>query len=217
MEAKQTPNLFALSCMSGGTHDFVVIYTVKNGHLKRSGETWDDGWTIEKIGKFKKIKPLDYQPKFNNILEIGSLDICGSQRNYDFLGSGEKWIDLVSYTKKYTGLDLVEGRGVDVIGNSHNMPFEDDVFDLILCLNMLEHDDNAKKTLSEARRVLQKGKPFILTFANEKHGEHKDLGGGSDYYQNINKNKIYNFMNSAGFHNFEYMEEGGDTYIYAVK
>lgn len=61
-----------------------------------------------------------------NVLEIGSLDVNGSARNM--------------FTNHYVGIDLTEGPGVDIVADWHDQCNRWVGLELILCLEMLEHD-----------------------------------------------------------------------------
>jgi ubiquinone/menaquinone biosynthesis C-methylase UbiE len=50
-----------------------------------------------------------------------------------------------------------------VPGDAHNLPFEKNTFDLVLCNNVLEHLENPLKALTEMRRV---GKKTIIRVPN---------------------------------------------------
>ena len=72
-----------------------------------------------------------------------------------------------AFYKKYfpnrIGLDIQPGQGVDVMGDAHNLPFENEKFDNILCTEVLEHLHSPHVAISEMKRVLKKGGRLILT------------------------------------------------------
>lgn len=81
-------------------------------------------------------------------LDVGSFDVCGSVR------------DLF---EKYIGLDMREGRNVDVVANAHRIPFKDGEFYVVTCLETLEHDDDPFQTVRELHRVCAPGGHIIIT------------------------------------------------------
>ena len=85
------------------------------------------------------------------ILDIGGLDVNGHMR------------EEAELYGKYTALDMRSGPNVDVVANSHDLPFESETFDCVLCLETLEHDDYPHKTIAEIYRVLVPGGLFVVT------------------------------------------------------
>jgi len=58
----------------------------------------------------------------------------------------------IEYEKE--GVRLAQEKGVDVIeGDAYNLPFEDNSFEACMMIDVLEHFENPKQALHEARRV----------------------------------------------------------------
>lgn len=136
------------------------------------------------------------------VLEVGSLDINGSVRQY-FRGCD------------YTGLDLGEGSGVDVIcpinlfycgeclivgeyqPNIDPLPrsleqLEEAKYDVVISTEMLEHDKWWESSLDAMYQNLRSGGILILTCAGPNRHEHGttrttpgDAPFTNDYYRNI--------------------------------
>jgi SAM-dependent methyltransferase len=100
------------------------------------------------------------------VLEVGSLDVNGSVRGL--------------FTGEYTGIDMREGRGVDIVGMAHDLPFEANAFDCIVSTEMLEHDPAFWVSLAEMGRVLHPGGHLLLTTRGNGFGEHNEP---SDYWR----------------------------------
>lgn len=85
------------------------------------------------------------------VLEVGSYDVNGSVR------------DL--FQCDYTGVDLLEGPGVDLVLDAQMLStaFEYETFDLVLCLEMLEHDSAPWHTAQELGLVLKPGGTLLVT------------------------------------------------------
>ena len=81
-------------------------------------------------------------------LDVGSMNINGCVR------------DLFN---DYVGVDMRPGPNVDVVANADVLPFGNEVFNVVLCLEMLEHDATFWKTLPELVRVLRVGGSLVLT------------------------------------------------------
>jgi SAM-dependent methyltransferase len=85
-----------------------------------------------------------YLNKKCKILEIGSLDINGSIKDA-FSGH------------EYTGMDIQNGKNVDIVSSSHAINIKSDSFDVILSTSQLEHDIMFWLTFKEMCRVLKPG------------------------------------------------------------
>ncbi|ARU16699.1 methyltransferase domain-containing protein [Croceicoccus marinus] len=80
------------------------------------------------------------------ILEIGSLDVNGSLRQFQPEGS------------HYLGVDLEAGDGVDMIVKpGQPLPFADGSFDLVLASSVFEHDPAFWNTFLDLVRLLREG------------------------------------------------------------
>lgn len=99
---------------------------------------------------------LEQQSPHGKILDIGSAR-----------GSYAK----ERFGKQVTTLDLEPPA--DVIGNMMSLPFDDESFDCVICLETLEHVEDPSTAMSEVHRVLTPGGTFIgsTPFAYELHGE----------------------------------------------
>ncbi|MFA6525930.1 MAG: class I SAM-dependent methyltransferase [Candidatus Buchananbacteria bacterium] len=64
---------------------------------------------------------------------------------------------------KRIGFDHRPGINVDVVGDAHQLPFEDGKFDIILCTEILEHLHSPQIAIKEMERVLKPGGLLLLT------------------------------------------------------
>ena len=94
------------------------------------------------------------------VLEVGSANVNGTVR------------DL--FAGKYTGIDHEDADGVDLVASSHDLAelFDPDSFDLVLCLEMLEHDPNPFVTVQQIAGVVKPGGTVILTARANGFPEH---------------------------------------------
>lgn len=117
-------------------------------------------------------------PSTGSVLDVGSMDMNGSARQF-FDG----W--------DYTGIDMMPGKGVDIVMNAHDLEeyFLVENFDVVLCLETLEHDDNFWKTLEGLRNLTKKGGYLIITtptFGFPIHRHPKDYYRyGEDTYRDV--------------------------------
>ena len=120
----------------------------------------------EKVGK-KIISHYDL-PKKPKILDIG----CGKgYLLYDLLklipDAEIHGIDISSYAIAHSKKEIRENL---IQGNSNNLPWEDDYFDLVISINTLHclHCDSLEKSLKEMERVGKKNKYLCVeSYRNE--------------------------------------------------
>jgi len=89
---------------------------------------------------------LKYYPNLENkkILDVGSYDVNGTLKPIFERGI-------------YTGLDMEAGPNVDVVSDAHNIPFENEHFDIVTSSSCFEHDDMFWVTFLEMCRVVKPG------------------------------------------------------------
>jgi SAM-dependent methyltransferase len=99
--------------------------------------------------------PLPPQPQ---ILDAG----CGSGRNMvELSGFGT----AVGLEPSRRGAEVARARGVGdvVVAGIDTMPFDDSRFDLITCLDVLEHIEDDRGALRQLRRVARPGAVLLVT------------------------------------------------------
>ena len=67
------------------------------------------------------------------------------------------WISEYLDKVDYKIVDPVPDYKPDIIGDIHDLPFEEDSLDAIICIAVLEHVENPFKAFAEMYRVLKKG------------------------------------------------------------
>jgi hypothetical protein len=91
-------------------------------------------------------------PEAIRVLDIGSLDVNGSARG------------LFPNATEYVGVDLQEGPGVDVAASAHELYDHVPIgFDLVLCLEMLEHDSAPWLTAAQIAAVAKPGALVLVS------------------------------------------------------
>lgn len=98
-----------------------------------------------------------------HILEVGSYNVNGTVRHH-------------FEQEHYTGIDISEGPSVDRVMSSHRLKpvFGFDRFDLVLCLEMLEHDSQPWKTVEGIYKVLKPHGWVCATARGNGFGEHNN-------------------------------------------
>lgn len=77
------------------------------------------------------------------VLDIGSCDVNGTLK------------PIFLKAKKYIGLDQCQGKNVDIVSPSHNIPLEDNSVDIIVSSSCFEHDTMFWITFKEMCRLVK--------------------------------------------------------------
>jgi SAM-dependent methyltransferase len=102
---------------------------------------------------------------------LSRLGLPGNARLLDAgCGSGRMLDELAAYGR-VTGVDasraavaVARGRGHDVVvAKVERLPFASSRFDLVTCLDVVEHTPDDRRTLSELRRVTRPGGRLLVT------------------------------------------------------
>src|SRR5688572_24735644 len=81
------------------------------------------------------------------VLEIGSRQ----EKNQKGMAN----LRILFKGSNYLGVDMRKGPGVDKVINGNRLPFSDNSFDVVICLETLEHADKPWLVVSEIERVLK--------------------------------------------------------------
>lgn len=143
---------------------------------------------IEFCKRVKEARPEYFKNK--KVLDCGSLDINGNNR-YLFEDC------------EYTGIDVGEGKNVDIVCPIHEFKAEDESFDFIISTECFEHDLHYKKSFRNIIRMLKPNGMFLFTCATTGRKEHgtadtspKDapLLEWQDYYKNLTQEDLEVFI-----------------------
>jgi SAM-dependent methyltransferase len=150
-----------------------------------------------------------------NVLDIGSLDINGNNR-------------YLFEQCNYTGIDIGEGKNVDVVCSGHLFK-SDDLFDVVISTECFEHDEHWQQTLKNViNNLLKDGGLFLFSCAAPGRPEHgtkrtspKDSPFTNDYYRNLSEADIRSVLNcNAIFSNYKFktrIDFPQDLYFYGIK
>jgi SAM-dependent methyltransferase len=84
------------------------------------------------------------RPRPYRVLDVG----CGVKPYYPF---------FEPHASEYVGVDVVENPAADLQGAVESLPVEDGSFDVVLCIQVLEHADDPAQGVRELRRVVAPG------------------------------------------------------------
>ena len=125
-------------------------------------------------------------------------------------GSGQGRFKAEFEHTRYVGVDLAVGdatwdyTALDTISNLVRLPFDDDLFDVVLCTQVLEHVPEPQRVLNELSRVLKPGGKLYLSAPQSWHQHQKP----HDYYRYTSFGLRY-LLTSAGLEVEELLPMGG--------
>jgi len=173
---------------------------------------------IQQIEYCTKIKNL-FPERFTgcDVLDIGSLDVNGTNR-YLF----------TDYT--YTGVDIGEGKNVDVVSKGHEYK-PNKQFDVVISTECFEHDMFYPQTIQNCISLTKPNGLFMFTCASlgrPEHGTTRSQTGWAspyshlqfnEYYKNLNIIDILNVIDLTVFtqYAFEYNGISSDLYFWGIK
>jgi len=114
---------------------------------------------VENLEEYRDVKR-----RGGRVLDCG----CGSGSYYSLTRELDAlYLDLSYYQLKRLGrrYRLWSKR---ICGDILNLPFKDDTFDLILCINVLEHVGDIPRALGELHRVLKKKGVLVVVVVNRE-------------------------------------------------
>jgi hypothetical protein len=146
-----------------------------------------------------------------SVIEIGSLDINGSIRDfYD--------------ADKYVGVDVGAGAGVDVVVAGEDADFADASFDVAVSAECFEHNPEWVATFQNMIRMADKF--VVMTCASEgrpEHGTTRTTPSDSpftvewDYYRNLTEadfREQFDFDELFSLYEFSYNPVSKDLYFW---
>lgn len=101
-------------------------------------------------------------PTPTRVLDVGCAEGTIARRVAQLTGATVTGFDLADPSIEAA---WVNGPGPLVTGDAHHLPFEDNAFDLVLGLEVLEHVGDPHQVLAEMVRVAKR--PLILSVPNE--------------------------------------------------
>lgn len=129
----------------------------------------------------------DHPPR-TSCIEIGARIINGGVR------------DLLPQDCTYTGIDIADGPGVDVVADAATWKPERKV-DLVLCLEVAEHTDQWQNILSNARTWLKRKGLLVVTAACDPRAPHSASDGGpirpGEWYANIDPAELCDLLDGC--------------------
>lgn len=143
-------------------------------------------------------RTVSERPAVSPVLEVGALDVNGSIR------------DL--FPTPYTGLDMREGPGVDVVGDITNGWRPEAEYETVVCLDMLEHCASPQIALTRMYAVLTDGGRIIVSVPMTwpEHNEPVD-------YWRFTQQGLRLMLTRAGFRDIRIDQVGPEVFAEAWK
>jgi SAM-dependent methyltransferase len=155
------------------------------------------------------------------VLDVGSGDINGNNR-YLFNDC------------EYHGNDVIAAPNVTIVSKTAALPFEDNMFDVIISTECFEHDPEYAQSFQKIVHMLKDGGLFVFTCASTGRAEHGTrrtsptesygtIGGlaeMSDYYKNLTFRDLNESVNVRDIFNecmCYYNKNDGDLYFWGIK
>jgi SAM-dependent methyltransferase len=125
-----------------------------------------------------------------SVLELGGRDVNGTVR------------PLFKKAVRYVAVDIVWGPSVDVVADAADLRL-DELFDIVVSTELLEHAERAKEIVEAARRHTKPGGVFIATMAGPGRRPHGASGEGEpppgEFYRNVEGRILEDWLINAGF------------------
>jgi SAM-dependent methyltransferase len=146
-----------------------------------------------------------------NVLEVGSLNINGSIRQF-------------FQQCNYVGVDLGAGRDVDVIAKGEDLSYADGSFDVVASCECFEHNPEWAKTFGNMVRM-SCGLVFFscATTGRAEHGTRRsnphDAPFCGDYYRNLTEDDVRQEADLSAFKVYEFIsnDKAQDLYFWGLK
>ncbi len=158
-------------------------------------------------------KEFGYKFRLRTVLEVGSHNINGSPRDFFWLN------------KKYVGVDISTGKGVNIVGRLSQIVFEEQ-FGVVVSTEMLEHDNEYRQSLRKMYDLLLPGGLMLITCAGPDRLEHGTKRTSpecspdtTDYYHNISTDEFRKILPECLFESYILMYARGknDLQFYGIK
>ncbi len=195
---------------------------------------WDQAWQatsntvhfkdifhlIDEI-KLEYLLPLlPSNKKDIKIVEVG----CGSARLSCFLASCGYNTTCLDYSENALEVarknyQLTKNKGEFILGDVRDLPFQDDIFDIVLSTGLLEHFKEPNIVVNEMVRILKPGGIFYSDIVPDKFSlfrsqliilEKLNLRTQNDepYEKKLNKDDIIEILQSSGLNNINVFAAG---------
>jgi SAM-dependent methyltransferase len=151
------------------------------------------------------------------VLEIGSYDVNGSVRKF------------FADTRKFVGVDLVAGPGVDIVASGHQVKLDAPV-DVAISTECFEHNPHYLATFANMVQAARPGGLVLFTCASTGRPEHGTsrtspidspgtMHAGWDYYRNLDAGHFAEFPLADNFAAWRFFQNpvSCDLYFFGLR
>ncbi len=78
-------------------------------------------------------------------------------------GSSRKMLEGFGY--RWVGLDIIKNKGLSIVGDGCNLPFQNETFDIVISIAVLEHIRDPWRAMAEINRIIKPEGRFMGTVA----------------------------------------------------
>ncbi len=191
-------------------------------YYNKHGKTWWDFnspfFVLKSMNesRFKFFDTLKLPWEKLRVLDIG----CGGGFTSEFIaqkGATVSGIDLSDVSIETAKTHAIEsGLTIDYrSGNAENLPYEDNSFDVVCCVDVLEHLGDVARAIAEVKRVLKPGGTFLFDTINKTlksklimilllENIKKDIPKGThDWNMFISPSQLTGYLENEGFSSIE--------------
>jgi ubiquinone/menaquinone biosynthesis C-methylase UbiE len=140
-------------------------------------------------------------PQGGAILDVG----CGVGDNLRSIERNDLKLFGIEYASASVEFakSSVSGKAVLFQGSATKLPFRSEKFDLVLCIEVLEHIEDQHKALHEIRRVLKADGKLVLSvpYRHWFPVYYTHMG----HYRHYTRSGLVQLLNSAGFSNIGFL------------
>jgi SAM-dependent methyltransferase len=143
--------------------------------------------------------------KGKRVIDVGACDFNGSVRPL-----------IEAYVpSEYIGIDMIPGPSVDRVINANDLAqaYGPESFDIVICMETMEHSRYWRKTLSNIKMILKPGGYLVLTAPAPGYCYH---GHPTDFWR-YTPEDFKNLLSDFEIINTEYDKDGPGSFIFARK
>ena len=153
----------------------------------------------------------EYFGNYKHILDVGSLDVNGTNRVF---------FDSSIF---YTGIDIGKGKNVDIVCSVHEFKASEK-WDVVICTEMLEHDRYFELSITRMIEFMRDYGLLIITAAGPGRIEHgtkrfkpEDSPFTNDYYRPVTFSALNKALNpEVIFSQYQFEVNREDVYFWGI-